>query len=148
MSDDERHNILIPKYDLPLDAKEHDREGNLAKALILHGHKATMHGTIQQTLAFVQQKFRIIHAKAAAKKIIGRCVICRRHGNSADATQLMGNLPAMRVNQSHAFEHTFVDCFGPIQAKSSFLRSRVSMKLWGIIFVCAATKASHLEILN
>lgn len=60
----------------------------------------------------------------------------------------MGNLPAQRVNQSHAFEHTFVDCFGPIQAKSSFLRSRVPLKLWGIVFVCGATKAVHLEILT
>lgn len=147
MTKDEQHNILLPKYNLPAEPKDYDQEGNLAKTLILHAHRQTMHGTVQQTLAVVQQKFRIVHAKAAVKKIIGRCVICRRYRKSTE-TQLMGNLPALRVNQAHAFEHTFVDCFGPIKAKSSFLRSRIPIKLWGIVFVCAATKAAHLEILS
>lgn len=67
-----------------------------------------------------------------------------RHRAKA-STQLMGDLPSPRVNQSPPFSHTGVDYAGPFGLISTVGRGRKSTKHYVSIFVCLATKAIHLE---
>jgi len=60
----------------------------------------------------------------------------------------MGNLPAARVNVSRVFSQVGLDFFGPIYIKTSNLRNAKTLKAYGCIFVCMATKAIHLEAVS
>ncbi|CAI6370906.1 unnamed protein product [Macrosiphum euphorbiae] len=59
------------------------------------------------------------------------------------AAQLMGPLPAARVNPSPALYVTGFDCAGPISKRHGEIRSRVLTKA---PFVCFSTRAIHLEL--
>lgn len=142
-----KHNVIIPKYCSPLKEKNYDEKAQLAKTLILHAHKETLHGGVQQVSMYLHQKYRIINATSAIRYILKRCVVCRRY-NNPKTEQLMGELPRTRVNQAHAFENCSVDYFGPISIKASFLRNVKAMKAWGAVFVCNVTKAVHLELVT
>ena len=57
--------------------------------------------------------------------------------------QEMAPLPAYRVTASHTFASTGVDFCGPFLIKS---RGRAHHKRYVCLFVCAATRAVHLEV--
>lgn len=147
LNQDAQHNVIIPRYIAPEKPQDYDKEGDLAKLLIMHAHLSTLHGGAQQVLMYLQQKFRIINAKSAVKYILKRCVVCKRY-NTPKNDQLMGSLPSTRVTQAHCFVNTTVDYFGPITMRAAFYKSAKTMKCWGAVFVCSATKAIHLELVT
>lgn len=60
--------------------------------------------------------------------------------------QLMGDLPAARVNASvRTFAAVGVDYAGPIELKASRFRGTTTYKGYIAVFVCLAVKAIHLE---
>ncbi|XP_058789183.1 uncharacterized protein LOC131663100 [Phymastichus coffea] len=58
----------------------------------------------------------------------------------------MADLPKARVNESPAFCHTGVDFSGPIFIKEKMFRNKSTLKTYGCVFVCLASKAVHLEL--
>ncbi|UYV67050.1 hypothetical protein LAZ67_4003762, partial [Cordylochernes scorpioides] len=64
------------------------------------------------------------------------------------AVQIMGNLPADRVNPSRPFTKTGVDLAGPYEIKPSLTRSKGMIKCYVILFVCFSVKAIHLEMVT
>ena len=147
LTTDAQHNIIIPKYVMPAKLQWYDNVGDITKMLILHAHHETMHGGAQQVQMYLNQRYRILNGHSAVRLILKRCVTCRRY-DSPKTDQLMGMLPYTRVNQAHAFVHATVDYFGPMDMKASFLRTSKTMKCWGAVFVCSATKAIHLELVT
>ena len=45
------------------------------------------------------------------------------------------------------FEFTTVDLFGPLQVKDD-VKKRVTLKVWGVVFCCMASRAIHTEVVN
>ncbi|UYV74269.1 K02A2.6-like, partial [Cordylochernes scorpioides] len=64
------------------------------------------------------------------------------------AVQIMGNLPADRVNPSRPFTKTGVDLAGFYELKPSLTRSKGTIKCYVILFVCFSVKAIHLEMVT
>lgn len=60
----------------------------------------------------------------------------------------MGDLPAHRVTQCVPFEHSGVDFAGPFEVKLRSGRCKVVEKKYVAVFVCMATKAGHLELVD
>ncbi|KAL7301100.1 hypothetical protein TKK_0006077 [Trichogramma kaykai] len=58
----------------------------------------------------------------------------------------MGDLPALRLQQSRPFLHTGIDYAGPINIKCSRCRGKATFKGYIAAFVCLATRAVHLEV--
>ena len=60
----------------------------------------------------------------------------------------MGNMPLWRTEQNAPFSHLSMDLFGPIMIKDSVVKRgpRVKKKVWGVLFVCAATRAVYIDI--
>lgn len=83
----------------------------------------------------------------ATKKCIRRCVTCRKHCRVLQR-QLMGDLPAARINSEKAFHHTGVDYTGYVDVKSSKGRGIKTTKGYIAVFVCMVTKAVHLELVS
>ena len=57
----------------------------------------------------------------------------------------MGDLPAARVTPARPFATCGIDYAGPILTKER-ARSKITLKAYISIFVCFATKATHLEV--
>ena len=76
--------------------------------------------------------------------MIRSCVVCRK-ANARSLHQLMAELPQERVSaETPAFSSVLLDVFGPVLVKTG----RVERKRYGLMCVCAATRAVHVEILD
>ena len=57
----------------------------------------------------------------------------------------MAPLHPSRIGPAPIFDSVAVDLFGPIEFRD-MVRKRTTSKGWGVIFVCTATSAIHLEL--
>ena len=112
------------------------------EALIRHTHESTAHSGREYVLADLRQKYWIVGAAPAVRRILGRCVYCRKRA-AKPCVQLEADLPADRVTPgSPAFTNVGVDFFGPILVQ----RGRGREKRYGCLFTCLTTRAVHLKV--
>lgn len=125
-----KHPIILPKNHVVTELiikHYHDKEG----------HSGTMH-----VLSAIREKYWILRGGATVKRVIGRCIICRRY-SAKMCQQLMAPLPTARVEPGwYPFQHVGIDYFGPFLVK----RGRGTEKRYGCIFTCLQTRAVHLEV--
>jgi hypothetical protein len=79
-------------------------------------------------------------AKVACK-IKNRCYKCRLLWKPLQKQEM----PDFRLGPQPVFSTTVVDLFGPLEYKD-MVKKRVTGKGWGVIFVCTASSAIHLEL--
>ncbi|XP_055958550.1 uncharacterized protein LOC130013685 [Patella vulgata] len=85
----------------------------------------------------------IIGCTSVVSSHILRCVICRKLlGRSQE--QKMSDLPEDRLETAPPFSYCGMDCFGPWYVKEG----RKEIKRYGLLFVCMASRAIHIETLN
>ncbi|XP_020296240.1 uncharacterized protein LOC109861138 [Pseudomyrmex gracilis] len=123
------------------------RQSALSTLIIQDAHKRTLHGSTQDTLSFIRNTYWILGGRAPVRSYILKCVKCARYRRT-QAQQIMGQLPASRVNPSRAFLHSGVDYAGPYNLKSWKGKNARSFKVWIALFVCLSTSAIHLEIVT
>jgi len=83
---------------------------------------------------------------AIHRGIIQKCITFTANPNQSEA--LMGSLPASRVNVSRPFSSCGVNYAGPLLLREGKRRNARSHKAYVSFFVCFATKAVHLELVN
>ncbi|XP_044759246.1 uncharacterized protein LOC123316981 [Coccinella septempunctata] len=132
---DSKHPIILPRH------------SQFTSLVIDETHRKTLHGGTQLTLATIRQRYWIIGGRAPVKSHILKCVLCARH-RGIRAQQLMGQLPASRVQPSRPFLHTGVDYAGPLTLKTWKGRGSKTHKGWVCVFVCFASSAVHLEVVS
>ena len=110
-------------------------------------HKETLHGGPQLMLSTLRQRFWILQARTAVRTFIHNCITCRRH-RGATVTQQMSSLPQVRVSASRPFSSSGLDYCGPFNLRIGKPRSRTTVKTYVAIFVCMATKAVHIEVVE
>ncbi|KAL0822198.1 hypothetical protein ABMA28_004328 [Loxostege sticticalis] len=132
VSFEKQHPIIIPE------------KSHLAKLLVADAHIKTLHGGPQVMLNFLRSKYWILRARSLAKKCFGSCVTCLRF-SKGQKTQLMGQLPEVRLKPSKPFRSSGVDYAGPINIRFSPGRGSKSYKGYICVFVCMVSRAIHLE---
>ena len=60
----------------------------------------------------------------------------------------MGNLPAKQIQFTRPFVHTAIDYCGAFFAKKKRHRNRNKIKCYVAVFVCLASKTTHLELVS
>ncbi|XP_036145322.1 uncharacterized protein LOC118646459 [Monomorium pharaonis] len=99
-------------------------------------------------MSTIRQDYWIIRARSLVRSVIHKCLICIRE-RAAVPTQLMGDLPSMRVSPSpRSFAQCGVDYAGPVQVRAFAGRGVASRKAYIALFVCLATRAIHLELIS
>lgn len=125
-----------------------DSKCTIAQRIIHDAHRSTQHGGNQLMQQYVRSKYWIIGLRVAIKTVVNHCYPCLRQ-RKKHATQLMGQLPSVRVTPSRAFLHTSVDYMGPFHVKRyNARRVRIIDKAYVAVFVCMATRAVHLELVS
>ena len=119
-------------------------EQRLAYLIMAKAHKQDHRGpTI--TLWRSRAEVWIVRGRRLADKIEKSCVLCRaRKAHLTD--QRMGQLPLERIAyQSRPWDAICLDFFGPILTKA-MNNARSMLKCWGLLIVCQATGAVHVEL--
>lgn len=101
------------KYPVALPYSHHYTE-----LVMKHHHIITLHGGLQLTLNSIRKRFWIVHARKAVHHFTRKCIICFRNKPYL-SSQMMGDLPAVRVRPSRPFSSTGVDYAGPIDFRVS-----------------------------
>ena len=130
MSEEEKHPVILAK------------DFHISNLILRHVHQETGHGGRNYMLSRLRQRYWIPGATVSIRKIISKCVVCRRM-NTTPAQQLMADLPVDRVSPDQPpFTYVGVNYFGPFGVK----RGRSVVKRYGVIFTCLTLRAIHLEV--
>lgn len=130
MSETMKHPIILPK------------QSHISSLLLRHIHERYGHCGRNYILSQLRKKYWVVSANSAARRIISKCVTCRRL-KTKTAEQKMANLPFERTRPNlPPFTNVGMDYFGPIVTK----RGRSLLKRYGVIFTCLSCRAIHLEI--
>lgn len=129
-----KHPILLPKNHI------------FTTAVIWHYHHLLLHSGPSAVLANIRQTYWLMSGRDSVRKQLYKCVTCFK-SNPRVASQHMGNLPFERTTLVRPFYHTGVDFCGPFMIKP-LIRSKTVLKTYVSIFVCFATKAIHIELVN
>ena len=125
------------KYPIILSPKS-----KVTSLVILRNHQMMHHEGVEYLRNHLRQKFWILKARSAIRKVVRSCKYCRRR-NANPTPPMMGDLPEVRVQgQTPVFHASAVDYFGPVMVT----QNRRTQKRYGCLFVCLATKAVHVEI--
>ena len=116
---------------------------HLSKVLINHIHITFGHSGRETVLSQLRLKYWMVGASTTVKQVLSKCIICRKNqGRACD--QIMADLPKERLDfDKPIFSNVGIDVFGPFLVK----RGRVEVKRYGLIFVCLASCAVHIELL-
>ncbi len=112
--------------------------------VILSDHLKVLHSGVRDTLLQLREKYWIPRGRQAVKKVLRRCVICRRIEGLPYACPPVPPLPSYRVSMEPAFTYTGVDFAGPLYAHSG----RKVSKCYICLFTCGVVRAVHLELVN
>ena len=125
-----KHPILLPK------------EIHVTNLIIQHYHYVSGHLGREYILSLLRRKYWILQANSAVRKLLSRCVSCRRWKSSA-LEQKMADLPKDRLTPDHPpFTFAGIDYFGPFLVR----RGRSLVKRYGVVFTCLVVRAVHIEI--
>ena len=129
---DSKHPIVLPC------------KNRTTELIIQDTHKNAGHEGRQHVLSDLRRKFWVLKANAEVRRVIGKCLGCRRRLGPPEA-QKMAEFPDDRLQfRLPPFFTSGVDCFGPFYVK----KGRGQMKRYGVIFTCMSVRAVHLEIVG
>lgn len=125
-----KHQVILPNQHPVVDL------------IICECHVNTNHSGKEHTLAKIRDKYWIIRARVAVRRVLRSCYVCRRLA-AQPAVQRMADLPVERVTSGKPpFSYVGVDYFGPFLVK----QGRSLVKRYGCLFTCLTIRAIHVEI--
>ncbi|CAG7832877.1 unnamed protein product [Allacma fusca] len=110
-------------------------------------HVNQLHGGTQLVLATIQRRFWIVNGRDAVRRQIRRCVLCSRF-RAESASQMMSDLPSVRVNPQRPFSKAGIDYTGPFLLRKSRGKGNKNYKGYISLFICMVTRAVHLEVVS
>jgi len=132
---DFKHQILLPS------------KHKFTRALIISYHRRVKHDGVQSTMSALRQRYWIPSTRRTIKNVLKSCKICFRF-SKLRSEQIMGQLPAVRVQSDFPFYKSGVDYAGPISIRVGGPKSRVFSKAYLALFVCMVTRAVHVEVVS
>jgi transposase InsO family protein len=102
------------------------------------------HGGVNAAVMRSRNKVWIIQGAKLAKTIISKCYECKLRYKPLQG-QKMAPFHSSRIGPTPIFSSVAVDLFGPLEFRD-MVKKRVTGKGWGVIFVCTATTAIHIEL--
>ena len=114
--------------------------------IVNHAHERTGHSGVKSTLTEVRSKYWFVHGRQFVKKIVYRCIKCRKlkvlHYRAVPAPPL----PDFRVQEATLFAYCAVDFAGPLYITAS--EESESKKVWICLFTCCVTRGIHLKLVT
>ena len=96
----------ISRLSLPYDTKFPvllPRDHYFTKLVILKCHDQVMHNGVAETLVQVRSKYWVVKGRQTVKKIIGKCVVCKKLEGRPYGTPPTAQLPEFRLSDEFGF---------------------------------------------
>ena len=116
------------------------------RLVVLQCHEDVHHCGLESTLNKVRCVYWVIKGRQTVKKIISKCVICKVIQGKTLLPPSTAKLPNFRVYFEFPFENAGLDYAGPLYTRDIYSSSKETFKSYILIFTCAATRNSHLEL--
>ena len=126
---DEKHPVVMPKC-------------HASYLLVRSQHELMKHVGVGTLVSALRNEYWIVSVRTLAKKVLGRCIQCRRHDSRA-MDQVTAPLPKDRLTQAPPFSVIGIDHAGPL-----YCCDTGEEKLYILLFTCAVTRAVHLELVS
>jgi len=120
------------------------RNTKFATLLIQHYHALVLHSGLKDTINSLRSKYWIPKARNLIRKTIRSCIICIKIDRPPMSYPVAPPLPASRLKDTHPFDYTGIDYFGPVYV--SDICSSDQFKSWVFLFTCASTRCLCLEL--
>jgi len=92
-------------------------KGHVSELIINSVHDSSAHGTFQMVLNDLRQRYHIPRARQAVKRVVDRCVSCKRYTRRVSQQQ-MADLPSVRLQlRQPVFNCTGCDMAGPFMVR-------------------------------
>ena len=108
-------------------------------------HEQLLHAGVKQTLAELRYEYWVVQGRSQVKKVISRCLKCKRQKGGPFAIPPAPALPEFRVKTRRPFSCVGLDYLGPLMIRKP---DGGSQKVWICLFTCAVTRAIHLEVVQ
>ena len=122
------------------------RDGHFLTLLIRQCHEEVMHGGTEATLNKLRNRFWVVRGRQVVKRIVSRCITCRRHQAKPALPPPSPALPVYRVAADFSFQFTGTDFAGPLYVKTIYGSNSDLYKAYICLFTCATSRAVHLEL--
>ena len=93
------------------------KDNYLTTLIVQSMHKTVMHGGVCETLTHIRQTYWIPQGRQLVKRIISKCVTCRKIQGPPFRSVPTPPLPKSRVLQSQDFQFTGIDYTGPLYVR-------------------------------
>ena len=107
-------------------------------------HNIVHHDGIRETLNCIRGTYWILRGRETVKKIVRKCVSCRKFEGKPFATPKDPPLAVSRVSDEPPFTNTGMDFAGPTYVSNT----QPTQKAYICLFTCASTRAVHLELVD
>ena len=116
------------------------RDSVLVPLIIRHIHSALYHQGVSSTCAEYCRAYLTPRIRQVTKSVLSKCFKCNRV-NSRPFKSDESALPDFRTQAAHPFARTGIDHFGPLLVGKG-------VKVWILLFTCAAVRAVHMEVVT
>ena len=138
-----RSNGRLSKADLPSLIKRPillDKGHHITSLIVQESHKRVMHSGVKLTLTKLKGRFCIVQSRQFVKKLLYKCVICRKLKGRPYKAPPSPPLWEFRVKECPPFACTGVDFAGPLYVKT---HNGPQQKVW----ICLYTPGLFIWIL-
>lgn len=111
---------------------------HLTKLIVMDAHRRVLHDGVKETLTEIRSAYWLIRGRQFVRKLIYRCVICRKIEGKPYQNVAPPPLPEYRVKRF------VVDFAGPLYIKRSATSEKT--KVWLCLYTCCVTRAVHLDL--
>ena len=108
-------------------------------------HERVLHGGVRETLAELRSRFWVPKGRQCVKKVLNKCVVCKKLEGKAYGAPCSAALPEFRVTEAPPFSKVGVDFAGPFYVKT---QNGKMTKAYIALFSCCVTRALHLELVE
>lgn len=128
-----KHPLLLPSQD------------RMTQLVIDQVHNDSQHPGLRTLNFLIAQNFWILASKRVISSRLSKCIKCFR-SNPKPLVPRMADLPKTRISQVKPFSCIGVDFAGPFPTYIKRYRGARPFKTHVCLFICFATKASHVEL--
>ena len=123
--------------------------------IVKDNHKKVLHNGFKHAYQNTK-KLLVVRSRNYIKKILRKCVICRKFNGRYCRYSSSSNLPRLRVNEDNPFGSIGIYYFGPLYYKAHkqplfFVTTNNKtemLKCYVILYTCTITRAIILDLVN
>ena len=123
------------------------RDSYVTDLIVRNCHQQVLHSGVNDTLNEIRSRFWITRGRQFVKKILHKCVVCRKVLGPSYKLPAPPHLPSFRMCGGPALDNVGTDYAGPLYIKDPSDTAR-SIKAYIVIFACCTSRNIRLELVQ